>query len=255
MKIIFCGYGRAGKECFYQIINFLNENLSEIIVFTHNKKENKEFISCLRNNKITYSFENINKNYNNLKRFNPDILISAYYRNIIEPKILKLVNYKAMNLHPSILPAYRGTKSSVWALINNEKTTGISFHYINEKIDDGNIILQKKIKILDTDDAFTLYHKLISLFIINFPEAFRRLIKNHKGRKQKGKISYYKRELPFNGVRCFANTTYEEAKQFVKALNFPGYKGAFFKYKCSKKIEINSIEELKKYKNLFKISK
>ena len=47
MKIIYCGYGRAGIECFYQLTNLLNINFKDIIVFTHDTKDNKEFISHL----------------------------------------------------------------------------------------------------------------------------------------------------------------------------------------------------------------
>ena len=256
MKIIYCGYGRAGLECFYQIINTLNIKFNDIVVFTHNTKDNQDFISHLKNNKIKFFFENINKKYRSLIKFNGNLLISSYYRFIINPKILKLVNYRAMNLHPSLLPAYRGTKSSVWALINHEKITGITFHYINEKIDEGKIILQKKIEILESDTAYSLYHKLISLFVKNFTEALTRLIKNYKGKKQRGKASHYKRRLPFDGVRNFNEITYDEGKQFVKAMYFPGYKSAFFKkYKKLKKIEIREIEELQKFKNLFKRKK
>lgn len=252
MKIIYCGYGRAGIECFYQLTNLLNINFKDIIVFTHDTKDNKEFISHLKNNKIVFFFENINEKHKSLKEFKGDFLISAYYRFIINPKILKLVNYRAMNLHPSLLPAYRGTKSSVWALLNRELITGITFHYINEKIDEGKIILQKKILIQENDTAYSLYHKLISLFVKNFTEALTRLIKNYKGKDQRGKVTYYRRKLPFAGVRNFNEITYDEAKQFFKAMYFPGYKGAFFRHKNSKKIQIKNIEELKEYKKLFK---
>jgi len=151
-----------------------------------------------------------------------------------------------------LLPAYRGTKSSVWALLNKEKKTGITFHYMNSKIDDGKIILQKIIKINKNDNAYTLYNKLISLFIINLPLALRRLTQNYSGKKQKGKISYFKRELPYNGVRNFEDITYSEAEQFVKAMYFPGFKSAFFRLKNSTEIEIKSLEELKKFKGKFK---
>lgn len=252
MKIIYCCYGRAGIECFYQIVNTLNIKFDDIIVFTHDTNDNKDLISHLKHNKIKFFFDNINKKHRSLLKFNGDFLISVYYRYIINPKILKLINYKAMNLHPSLLPAYRGTKSSVWALINNEKMTGITFHYINKKIDEGKIILQKKIKIYEHDTAYSLYHKLISLFTKNFDKALIRLIKNYKGKKQKGKVSYYKRKLPFKGIRNFNEITYDEGKQFVKAMYFPGYDGALFKYKNLKKIQIRNVEDLKKFKKLFR---
>lgn len=255
MKIVYCGFGRAGLECFYQLVISLNIEMCNVMVFTHDVEENREFITHLKNNNIVYFFDSINNRYEDLIGFKPDMLLSVYYRFIIKSEVLKLVNYKAMNLHPSLLPAYRGTKSSVWALINGEKETGISFHYITEIVDDGKIILQEKIDILDTDTAYSLYNKLISLFIQNFLEALSRLINNYEGESQKGKATYYKRELPFNGEKDFTTTTYEEAKQFVKAMYFPPYKGAFFSSIDHEKVEVRTAQELDDYKHLFRKAK
>jgi methionyl-tRNA formyltransferase len=251
MKVVYCGFGRAGQECFYQLINNLNIKISNIVVFTHDNKENKEFIMHLKHNQVSFYFNSVNDHYKSLLNFKPDLLISVYYRIIIKPKILKLVNYKAMNLHPSILPSYRGTKSSVWALINNEKKTGISFHYITDGVDEGKVILQKKIDIKEEDTAYMLYNKLISLFVLHLNTALRRLINNCKGKTQYGDISYYKRKIPFNGEKFFHNTTFNEAKRFVNAMYFPPHKGAYFCKKDNKKIEIKTIEKLYSYKHLF----
>ena len=255
MKIVYCGFGRAALEGFYLLINSIDVEMSDIIVFTHDVEQNKEFINHLRNNNIEYYVDSINNHDEDLLLFKPNLLLSIYYRFIIKPETLKLVNYKAMNLHPSYLPAYRGTKSSVWALLNDEKETGITFHYITETVDGGNIILQKKLNILDTDTAYSLYNKLISMFVQNFPEALNRLIKDFKGEAQQGKITYYERKLPFNGEMDFDKTTYPEAKLFVRALYFPPHKGAIFGSSSHEKVEVKSLEELEKYEHLFKEKK
>ncbi len=252
MKIVFCGYGRAALECFYQLVSVYNLDLKNINVYTHDADGNENFIMHLINNKIKYTVENINDCRDELVKFSPDYLVSIYYRYIIKKNILETVHYKAMNLHPSLLPAYRGTKSSVWAILNNEKETGITFHYINEKIDDGNIILQKTIPINNDDTAYSLYNKLISLFILNFSSAFDMLINNTLGYEQAGKTTYYKRELPYNGVLNFEDTSYEKAKLFVRAMYFPPHKGAVFLKNNNQKIEINNLKVLAKYKDFFK---
>ena len=56
MKVIFCGFGRAGLECLYQLMANYNVNTNDIIVFTHNVSENKCFIKHLNRNYINYSF-------------------------------------------------------------------------------------------------------------------------------------------------------------------------------------------------------
>jgi methionyl-tRNA formyltransferase len=247
MRIIYCGYGRAALECLYQLILNFDVKTSDIMVFTHNSPENKDFIDHLKNNKFTVSFDNINSSNSKIKDFCPDYLLSVYYRFIVNHTILSMVDNKAMNLHPSLLPAYRGTKSSVWALLNNEKYTGGSFHYMDDNIDTGNIILQKKIIILDNDTAYSIYHKIVSLFVVNFQIAFNLMINGYEGKKQHGEYSYFPRELPFGGKLELDKISFEEASRFIKAMFFPPYKGAVFKISNGLEVEINSIPELLNY--------
>ena len=246
MKIIYCAYGRAGLECLNQLMLNFSIKKSDLQIFTHKTPENDDFIEHLQNNNFNFTFENINDCIEGIKKFNPNYLLSVYYRFVVGGKILNMVNNNAMNLHPSLLPSYRGAKSSVWAIINNERYTGISFHYMNEELDSGNIILQKKISIFDEDTAFSLYHKLISLFVVNFNDAFSLMINGFDGNEQFGKASYFSRDLPFNGVLKGNEITFKEAAQFVKAMYFPPFKGALFEID-EKVIEINSVDNLKNY--------
>lgn len=252
MKLIYCGFGRAGLECLYQLIINFNISFKSILVFTHDVKENECFIEHLKNHQIDFFFQSINFMEREILEFSPNYIVSVYYRHIISDNVLKIVNYKAMNLHPSLLPKYRGTKSSAWAIINNEKYTGISFHYMNKNIDDGALLLQKKLRIFPNDTAFSLYHKLVSLSIKYFIRAFKLLISNYKGYPQKGERSYYKRELPFGGKFKFSEIDLINAQQFVKAMYFPPHVGAIFVKDTNEEIEINSVNELNKYRDLLK---
>ena len=247
MRIIFCGYGRAALECFYQLTGNYNVKLSDIIVFTHDSPENSEFVKHLEVNSIRITYDNINNSLDLIKEFCPNYLLSIYYRHIISIDILNIVNNKAMNLHPSLLPAYKGTKSSVWAILNNEKYTGVSFHYMDSSIDTGKIILQKKITIKEEDTAYSLYHKLIGVFSSNFCEAFDLLVSSYNGIEQKGLSSYYSRKLPCEGEIKIKDLSLEDARRFVRAMYFPPYKGAVFILKDESKVEVNSIKDLHKY--------
>jgi methionyl-tRNA formyltransferase len=246
MKIVYCAYGRAGVECLNEL--FLNFKIkkSQLLIFTHDKVENEDFINYLSEKNLSFSFDNVNNHITEIKQFNPNYLISVYYRYIVNKQVLDLVNGKAMNLHPSLLPSYRGSMSGVWAIINNESETGISFHYMNSSIDDGNIILQEKMVIERDDTAYSIYHKLVSLFVNNFIKAFTLLIDGYNGKEQIGDVSYYSRDLPFNGKLKINEVSFEEASQFVKALYFPPYKGAIFEIERHIYVEINSISDLQK---------
>tara|TARA_B100000787_G_scaffold169520_1_gene160963 strand:- start:977 stop:1738 length:762 start_codon:yes stop_codon:yes gene_type:complete len=242
MKIVYCAYGTAGIKCLEKLMSTFY--VAQILIFTHNVNGNEEFIKYLKTNKFNFFLSNINNFQTKIKHFKPDFLISVYYRTIIDIGIINLVNNYAMNLHPSLLPAYRGAKSSVWALLNNEKETGITFHYMNETIDSGNIILQEKIYILSDDTAYSIYHKLINLFTLNFIKAFNLMIDGYNGTKQEGEASYYSRSLPFGGRVKISEVNFKEASQFVKAMHFPPYKGAIFEINKSLDVEIHSTNAL-----------
>ena len=252
MKIIICGYGRAALECVNQLLLHNEIEPKELLVFTHNEKNNECLTNYLDVQRVDYCFESINNCKEHVKDFEPSLLISIYYKFIIKKYILEICLFKAMNLHPSLLPAYRGTKSSVWAILNKEIYTGITFHYINEKIDDGNIILQKKIKIQGNDTAYSLYHKLISCFIFHFQDAFEKLVSGFSGSKQEGRVTFYKRKLPHNGFLRCNKVTYGYAQLFVRAMYFPPHKPARFEDVDGNIFEVSSIKELTKYKKLFK---
>jgi len=256
MRIIFCGFGRAAKECLLQLLCY--EDIEKILVYTHDLPENKEFIELINNLNIEYSIKNINNNIDEIRLFRPDSLISVYYRLIIKEEILKIINSNGMNLHPSLLPDYKGCFSNVWTILNGESETGISFHYITNQVDSGNIILQEKLKIREDDTAYSLYHKLISLFIQNFKLAFEKFCDNNPGIKQDNcKTSrFYKREIPFGGVLDSKTVSYEYGKRFVRAMYFPYKTKPCARFIIDgKETEIKSLSELEKYKNKFKDSK
>lgn len=108
-------------------------------------------------------FKNINShiNYLKLKKFNCDLFVSLSYNQIFKKNILSIPKLKSINCHASQLPFYRGRNVLNWVLINGEKSFGISVHFIDSGIDTGDIILQRKYKIKDTDDYNTLLSKCI----------------------------------------------------------------------------------------------
>ena len=248
-KIILCGFGRAGLEIFYQIINKLQVSPRNILVFTHKAIENDLFISHLKNLEVPYYFDSINLKLEMVIEFNPKYLFSIYYRNIIRSEILKIVNFNAINAHPSLLPDYKGTMSSVWAILNGEKITGITYHFMDSDIDTGNILLQDTLEIYQNDTAFSLYNRLISLFCSNFSKMIDKLISGDKGIKQVKEGRYYNRSLPHNGVLKFSDVDFEYATRFVRAMYFPPFKGALFIDDNNNKYEIKKIEDLTKLVN------
>ena len=96
---------------------------------------------------------------NQIKSMNADLFVVVAFRKI--PKeVYSIPKLGTINLHASLLPDYRGAAPINWALINNEKVTGVTTFFINEKIDHGDIISKKEVLIDNDDDYKSLYRKL-----------------------------------------------------------------------------------------------
>ena len=99
---------------------------------------------------------------NKIKEINPDIIIVVAFRRL-PAEIFSIPKYGTINLHASLLPNYRGAAPINWCLINNEAKTGVTTFFINEKIDQGDILLKEEVNISDKDNFGSLYTKLSSV--------------------------------------------------------------------------------------------
>lgn len=122
-----------------------------------------------------------------LKRLQPDVLFSFYYRNMVRPEVLAIPRIGSFNLHGSLLPSYRGRCPVNWVLVNGEEETGVTLHYMVEKPDAGDIVGNRPVKIDFEDTARTLYDKLC--------EAAGRLLDELLPGMKKGKIPRIKQDL------------------------------------------------------------
>ena len=117
---------------------------------------------------------------NKIKKLNADLFVVVAFRML--PKILiGLPKEGSINLHASLLPNYRGAAPINWVIINGENNTGVTTFFINEKIDEGNIIDTKKITISENETAGSLHDKLIisgsKLLIESIKKIFTKKIK------------------------------------------------------------------------------
>jgi len=94
-----------------------------------------------------------------IESLSPDLIVVVAFR-ILPKEVFTLPQFGAINLHASLLPKYRGAAPINHALINGEKNTGVTTFFLKEKVDTGNIILQKSIEISDEDNAGSLHDKL-----------------------------------------------------------------------------------------------
>lgn len=106
----------------------------------------------------------------------PDLLITAAYGQYVPTKLLKTPRFKAINVHASLLPKYRGAAPIHYALLKGDEKTGITIMYMEKEMDAGNIISQREIMIGETDDTGTLFEKLSllgrDLLLDTLPDIF-----------------------------------------------------------------------------------
>jgi methionyl-tRNA formyltransferase len=96
-----------------------------------------------------------------LDSFDADIFVVVAYGKLIPRSVFDRPRLKTINLHPSLLPKYRGAAPIQWALINGEKETGVTVQLINEKMDAGDIIAQEKISVSEDMNAEDLYRAVL----------------------------------------------------------------------------------------------
>ena len=92
-----------------------------------------------------------------------DILCLAGFMKILSPNFIRGLNIPIINIHPSLLPKFKGLNTHQRAIDNNEKFSGCTVHYVTEKLDSGKIITQTKVKILKKDTAKSLAKKVLKL--------------------------------------------------------------------------------------------
>lgn len=98
-----------------------------------------------------------------IKEIKPDIILVVAYGQILRAEVLAIPERGCLNIHASLLPAYRGAAPINWAIINGEKETGITFIKMNEKVDAGEIIFQKRVSIYPDETYGELSERLSRL--------------------------------------------------------------------------------------------
>ena len=156
------------KSFFYSVTKLLRE-ASWIFVFfrfldlvkfkilgeTLKKKCEKRGIPCIYTKDI-----NSPEMLDRIRAFSPDLLVSLFTMQIYKAPVIKIPRYGAITSHPSILPKYRGLEVFFWVLANNEKETGVSVFFLNEKIDAGKVFEQQSILITEEMTVASLYNTI-----------------------------------------------------------------------------------------------
>jgi len=134
-------------------------------------------IKCLT---INYNQKNVEKKILLiLKKNNIHMICLAGFMRILSKNFIRKFKGKILNIHPSLLPKYKGLNTHERVLKNKEKYTGATVHLVNSKLDSGKIITQKRIMVLKKDNKKSLEKKVLKIEHKIYPEAIKILLTNY----------------------------------------------------------------------------
>jgi len=159
---------------------------------------------------------------NIIKSYNAGIGVSVSFNQIFKEKMIKQFPAGMINCHAGKLPYYRGRNVLNWALINDEKEIGITCHYIDDKIDSGNIILQKTFQVTDADNYETVLYKAYLLCADVVAESLEMINKGkHQPYLQKGMGMYCSGRVEGDEFIDWEWSS-RQIFNFVRAITYPG---------------------------------
>ena len=112
-----------------------------------------------------------------IKPYNLELICLAGYMKILSKRFIDKFSGKIINIHPSLLPKYKGLNTHRRVIENMETISGCTVHYVNENLDDGEIILQKEVSIDTGDTEHILADKILKEEHIIYPEAIKLVLK------------------------------------------------------------------------------
>ena len=158
----------------YYVVKIVLSNKQKAKGLTIAKEKNiyNYFINFTKSKKLG------NKVLDILKKNNIKLVCLAGFMKILPSYFIKSFNGKIINIHPSLLPRYKGLNTHKRVIKNNEKYTGCTVHYVNMYLDSGKIILQKKVRITKKDTAKSIEKKVLKIEHKLYPIAIKKVLTN-----------------------------------------------------------------------------
>ena len=159
-------------------------SLIKIILVISNNPDAKGLKYASKSKINIYSIKFKNKsNFENyslklLEKYNIDLLCLAGFMKILSGNFIKKFSKPILNIHPSLLPKYKGLNTHERAIKNKDRFAGASIHKVTEKLDSGKVILQKKVKILKSDNVRSLEKKVLKIEHEIYPKAIDKFLTN-----------------------------------------------------------------------------
>jgi methionyl-tRNA formyltransferase len=155
------------------------------------------------------------------KDFKPDVAFSIKYPHILSKEFIKKVGVPILNFHTAPLPELRGVDTCSWAIFHKLKRFGVTVHIINDKVDDGPIVLKETFPIEPYDTAYSLYCKNLILLKKIIRENIVRFVEGkYTTRRIKSKVSYIHKRGEFDYTKL--KVPEKDQDIFIRSRFFPG---------------------------------
>ena len=169
MKILFMGTPDFARESLESLYSAGYEICGVVCPKDRPKGRGMKMIPCpvkefaLENNLQIFQPDKLKEIKESIIQMNPDMIVVVSYGKILPKSILDLPKYGCVNVHPSLLPKYRGSAPIQWAVLNGDKKTGVTIMQMDEHMDSGDIIIQKEIEIGENETTGELWARLSTL--------------------------------------------------------------------------------------------
>jgi phosphoribosylglycinamide formyltransferase-1 len=154
----------------------------KLVVSNNSNAKGLEYAKKFQIKKKIMNYKNLTNSemriLNDLSKENINIICLAGFMRILTASFIKKFKGKIINIHPSLLPKYKGLNTHQRALDNKEKYSGCTVHFVNSKLDDGKILLQKKVKIFKNDTSEKLSKRILKQEHLLYPKALEKIIAN-----------------------------------------------------------------------------
>ena len=243
MKIAFIG----GVKFSYELLKHILENgWSVSVVFSYDNSKKKFYSDFISFSDLTKKYginhiqvNNINdeENISLLRNIKPDLILVMGWSQLLKKEIIEIPKFGVIGSHPTELPKYRGRSPIPWSILKGLDESALTFFLIEEGVDNGDIVAQRKFKITSEDDATSIYEKIISVGKGMLLETLALI--------EKGQVKRFKQN-PEKFIENWAKRTPEDGKidwsksgkeihTLIRATTYP-YPGAFTFFKESKLI-------------------
>ena len=151
----------------------------EMIISNNAKSKGLQYANIYKIKKRVFDFKNSlseKKIIDELKQNNINLICLAGFMKILSKRFIKNFRGKILNIHPSLLPKYKGLNTHEKAIKNKDKFSGCTVHFVNSKLDSGKIINQKKVRIKKLDTPKSLAKKILIQEHKLYPAAIKKIL-------------------------------------------------------------------------------